>query len=76
MTFFTIVGNTEILCSLRLVLGGEKSKEIPESSRSEFLENFSANNFEIGHTVVNMMESRWKLRQQHDQNFPMEEKTF
>ena len=26
------------------------------------------------HPVVNMMESQWKLRQQHDQNFPMEGK--
>ena len=24
---------------------------------------------EIGHSVVNLMESQWKLRQQHDQNF-------
>ena len=29
---------------------------------------------ETGHLVVNLMESQWKLRQQHDQNFPMEEK--
>ena len=27
-----------------------------------------------GHPVLNLMESKWKLRQQHDQNFPMEEK--
>ena len=27
-----------------------------------------------GHTVVNLMESEWKLTQQHDQNFPMEGK--
>ena len=26
---------------------------------------------EIGHLIVNMMESQWKLRQVHDQNFPM-----
>ena len=24
---------------------------------------------ETGHPVVNLMESQWKLRQQHDQNF-------
>ena len=24
---------------------------------------------ETGHPVVNMMESQWKVRQQHDQNF-------
>ena len=29
---------------------------------------------ETGHLVVNLMESQWKLRQQHDQNFPMEGK--
>ena len=29
---------------------------------------------EMGHPVVNMMESQWKLRQQYDQNFPMEGK--
>ena len=30
---------------------------------------------EIGQpVVVNMMESRWKLRQKHDKNFPMDGK--
>ena len=29
---------------------------------------------ETGHLTVNLMESQWKLRQQHDQNFLMEEK--
>ena len=29
---------------------------------------------ETGHPVLNMMESQWKLRQQHDLNFPMERK--
>ena len=29
---------------------------------------------EMGHPLVNMMESQWKLRQQHDQNFLMEGK--
>ena len=29
---------------------------------------------EKGHRVVNMMECQWKLRQQHDQNSPMEGK--
>ena len=29
---------------------------------------------ETEHPVVNLMESQWKLRQQHDQNFPMEKK--
>ena len=25
---------------------------------------------EMGHPVLSLMESQWKLRQQHDQNFP------
>ena len=29
---------------------------------------------ETEHPVVNMMERQWKLRQQHDENFSMEEK--
>ena len=47
MTFLTILGVTEILCSFRLVLEGETGKEIPESSRLEFKEKFSANNFAL-----------------------------
>ena len=45
MTFLTILGVTEILRSFKLVLEGEAGKEIPELSRLEFLEKFSANNF-------------------------------
>ena len=47
MTFLTILGVTEILCSFRLVLEGKTHKEIPESSRLEFLEEFLANNFAL-----------------------------
>ena len=47
MNFLTILGVTEILCSFRLVLSGKAGKEIPESSRLEFLEKFSANNFAL-----------------------------
>ena len=46
MTFLTILGVTEI-CSFKLVLEGKTGKEIPESSRLEFLEKFSANNFAL-----------------------------
>ena len=45
MTFLTILEVTEILCSFKLVLEGKTGKEIPESSRLEFLEKFLANNF-------------------------------
>ena len=46
MTFSTILGVMEILFSFRLVREGKTGKEIPESSRLEFLEKFlAANNF-------------------------------
>ena len=47
MTFLTILGVIDILCSFRLVLEGKAGKEIPESSRFEFLEKFLANNFAL-----------------------------
>ena len=47
MTFLTILRVTEILCSFRLVLEGKTVKEIPVSSRLEFLETFSANSFAL-----------------------------
>ena len=45
MTFLTILGVMEILCSFKLVLEGKTSKETPKSS--EFKEKFSANNFAL-----------------------------
>ena len=47
MNVLTILGVTEILCSFKLVLKGKTGKEIPESSRLEFLEKVSANNFSL-----------------------------
>ena len=47
MTFVTIVGVMEILCNFKLVLEGKTGKEIPESSRFEFLEKFLTNNFAL-----------------------------
>ena len=46
-TFLTILRVLEILYSFRLVLEGKIGKEIPESSRLEFLEKFLANNFAL-----------------------------
>ena len=46
MTFLTILGVTEI-CSLTLNLEEKTGKKIPDSSRYEFLERFSANNFAL-----------------------------
>ena len=40
-------GVTEILCSFRLVLEVKADKEIPESSRLEFLEMFLASNIAL-----------------------------
>ena len=47
MTFLNILGVTEILSSFKLVLEGKTGKEISVSSRLEFLEKFSANNFAL-----------------------------
>ena len=41
------MGVTEILCSFKLVLEGKTGKEIPESSRLEFLEKFLGKNFAL-----------------------------
>ena len=47
MTFLTILGVMKILCNFRLVLEGKTGKEIPESSKLEFLEKCLANNFTL-----------------------------
>ena len=47
MTFLTILQVIEILCNFRLVLEDKTGKEIPESSRLEFLEKNLANNFAL-----------------------------
>ena len=47
MTFLTILEVTEILYSFKLVLEEETGKEIPESSRMEFLEKFLAKYFTL-----------------------------
>ena len=46
MTFLSILGVAEI-CSFILVLDVKTGKEVPESSRLEFLETFSTNNFAL-----------------------------
>ena len=53
MTFLTIVRVLETLCSFRIVLEGKTGKEIPESSRFEFLEKFLANNFALSNAEDN-----------------------
>ena len=47
MTFLTILGDTQILCSFKLVIEEKSGKEITESSRFKFLEKFSASNFAL-----------------------------
>ena len=56
MTFLTILGVTEILCSFKLVLDGKTGKEIHQSSRLEFLQKFSANNFALSDAEGNNSE--------------------
>ena len=53
MTFLTNLGVIEILCSFRLVLEGKTGKDIPVSSRLEFLEKFLANNFALSEAEDN-----------------------
>ena len=52
------MGGTEILCSFSLVLEEKTCKEIPESSRPEFLGKFSANNFVLSDAEDN---NSWPL---------------
>ena len=47
MTGLTILGVTEILCNFRFVLERKIGKEIPKSSRLEYLEKFLGNNFAL-----------------------------
>ena len=47
ITILPILGVMEILCSFRSVLEGKTAKDIPESSRLEFLERFLANYFAL-----------------------------
>ena len=54
MTFLTIFGATEILYSFKLVLDGKTGKEIFESSRLQFLEKFSANNYALSDAQDNI----------------------
>ena len=56
MTFLTILGVTEILCSSKLVIEEKTGKEIPESSSLWFLEKFSANNFALSDAEDNASE--------------------
>ena len=55
MTILTILDVTEILCSFRLVLETKTGKEIPESSRLEFLEKFLGNNFALSDAEDNTL---------------------
>ena len=47
MTGLTILGVIEILCNFRFVLERKIGKEIPKSSRLEYVEKFLAKNFAL-----------------------------
>ena len=53
MTFVTILGVIEMLCTFRLVLAGKTGKEIRQSSRLVFLEKVLANNFALSEAQDN-----------------------
>ena len=53
MTFITIAGAREILCSFKFIVEGKTRKEIAESSRLEFLEKFLACNFALSDAEAN-----------------------
>ena len=54
MTFLIILGVIKILCSFKLVLQENTGKQIPESSRLEFLEKVLANNFALSDAEDNI----------------------
>ena len=56
MTFLTILGVTKVLCSFKLVPEGKIGKEIPASSRLEFLQKFPANSFVLSDVEDNTFE--------------------
>ena len=47
------MGVRETLCSFRLVLEGKTDKEVPESSRLEFLEKFPLKKFALSYSQGN-----------------------
>ena len=55
MTFLTILGVTEILCSSKLILEGKTGKEIPELSILELIEKLSATNFALSDAEDNTL---------------------
>ena len=53
ITFLTTLEVIEKLCSFRLIQKGKTSKEMLQSSRSEFIENFFLNNFTLSEAEGN-----------------------
>ena len=56
LTFSTILGVTKILCSFILVLEEKTGKEITESSKLEFLERISSNDFSVSNAEGNTLD--------------------
>ena len=56
MTFLNNLEVTGKLCRFNLLLEGKAGREIPQSSRSEFLEKFSASNFTLSDAKDNISE--------------------
>ena len=54
MTFLTILGVTEMLCSFRLFLEGKAAKKMLESSRLQFLGKLLVNTFALSDAEDNI----------------------
>ena len=65
------MGVTEILFSFRLVQEGKIGEEMPESSRLEFLEKFSVNNF-----LYQMQNNLWTIEERKYSRFTFLENTI
>ena len=59
---------TEIQCSFKLVIDGKRGKEIPESSRLEVIEKFSANNFALSYAEDN---TSWPVNRRGTADLPL-----
>ena len=70
ITFLTILGVMEILCDFRLVLDRKTGKEIPGSSRLEFLEKFLAYIFALSDTENIAENSRFTSAENTISNLP------
>ena len=51
-----------------------KNLPMEHLSNNQHNQHKNSHSYRMGHPVLILMESQWKLRQQYDENFPMEAK--